>query len=91
MSYGRYNSDGFQQNGHASSGYGGGFGYGGGGGGGGGFDKQNGLGSSLHSIDWSHQQLARFEKNFYHEDRRVAERSERELQEFRDEKEIKVR
>ena len=94
MSFGRYNNDNFSSSGLDGSSYGGGYGANhgyGGGGYGGGFDKQSGLGSHLHSIDWGHQQLAKFEKNFYHEDRRVSERSEREVLKFRDEKEIKVR
>ena len=91
MSYSRYNNDSYSTNGYGSGGgYGGGsFGYDGHREGGS-YDKQSGLGSNLHSIDWSHQALAKFEKNFYHEDKRVSERSEREIQRFRDEKEIKV-
>lgn len=94
MSYSRYDKDIYQANSYGSGGYGGG--YGGGSYGydanrdGGRYDKQGSLGSNLHTIDWGHQQLAKFEKNFYHEDRRVSERSDREIQRFRDEKEIKV-
>jgi len=74
-----------------SNGYGGG-GYGGGYGGyGGGYDdKMGNLGGSLRTVDWSSTKLERFEKNFYVEDKRVSSRSEREIEDFRREKEIKV-
>ena len=49
------------------------------------------LGSSLRSIDWSQQKQITFEKNFYVEDKRVSSRSDREIEEFRRTKEIKVR
>ncbi|KAF5375581.1 hypothetical protein D9757_008530 [Collybiopsis confluens] len=48
------------------------------------------LGANLHSVDWSHTKLAQFEKNFYVEDKRVATRSEREIEDFRRSKEIKA-
>lgn len=87
QSYG--NSNGYSgHNGHGG-GYGGG-GYGGGGGWGG--DRMSdSLGSSLRSIDWSQQKQITFEKNFYVEDKRVSSRSDREIEEFRRTKEIKVR
>jgi len=74
-----------------SNGYGGG-GYGGGYGGyGGGYDdKMGNLGGSLRSVDWSSTKLERFEKNFYVEDKKVSSLSEREIEDFRREKEIKV-
>lgn len=74
-----------------SNGYGGG-GYGGGYGGyGGGYDdKMGNLGGSLRTVDWNTTKLERFEKNFYVEDKRVSSRSEREIEDFRREKEIKV-
>lgn len=49
------------------------------------------LGGSLRSIDWSQQKQIPFEKNFYVEDKRVSGRSDREIEEFRRIKEIKVR
>ncbi|KAH8831592.1 RNA helicase [Flagelloscypha sp. PMI_526] len=77
MSYGGYGS------------YGGG-GYGGGGYGGGGGDRMSNLGGGLHNVDWASTRLERFEKNFYVEDKRVSARSEREVEEFRRSKEIRV-
>lgn len=49
------------------------------------------LGGSLRSIDWSQQKQIPFEKNFYVEDKRVSSHSDREIEEFRRTKEIKVR
>ena len=84
-------------------GYGGGShgGYGGGGGGGGGgwgsgagghdsYDRMGNLGGGLRTVDWSSQKRAHFEKNFYVEDKRVSARSDREIEEFRKNKEMKV-
>lgn len=48
------------------------------------------LGQGLGNIDWSHQTLAKFEKNFYVEDERVSQRSEAEIAAFRAEKEMKI-
>ena len=48
------------------------------------------LGGSLRTIDWSQQKQIPFEKNFYVEDKRVSARSDREIEEFRRVKEIKV-
>ncbi|KAF8485866.1 DEAD-domain-containing protein [Russula ochroleuca] len=84
-----------------SNGYGGGYNgsYGGsyGGGGGGGFggswggDRMgDGLGGGLRTIDWSQLKQIPFEKNFYVEDKRVSSHSDREIEEFRRVKEIKV-
>ncbi|EKM57897.1 uncharacterized protein PHACADRAFT_251816 [Phanerochaete carnosa HHB-10118-sp] len=74
--------------------YGGGYsgGYGGGfhGGGGWGDDKMGGVGSGLRAIDWNQYKLERFEKNFYVEDKRVSARSDREIEDFRRIKEMKV-
>ncbi|KIK63192.1 hypothetical protein GYMLUDRAFT_72412 [Collybiopsis luxurians FD-317 M1] len=53
-------------------------------------DKMGNLGAGLRSVDWSQTKLAHFEKNFYIEDKRVLARSEREIEEFRRSKEIKV-
>lgn len=85
-----------------SNGYSGGYGgsYGGGysgghgshGGNWGGYDDRMGnLGGGLRSIDWSSAKLERFEKNFYVEDKRISALSEREVEEFRRSKDIKVR
>jgi len=80
-----------------SGGYGGsgGGGYGGGGGGGGGGwgghdDRMSNLGGGLRSVDWQTAKLEVFEKNFYIEDKKVSSRPEREIEEFRRTKEIKV-
>ncbi|KAJ9124301.1 ATP-dependent RNA helicase dbp2 [Naganishia vaughanmartiniae] len=69
---------------------GGGGGYGGGGGGFGGGDRMSQLGQNLGNIDWSHQTLTKFEKNFYVEDERVSRRSEEEIAAFRAAKEMKI-
>lgn len=83
QSYG--NSNGY--GGYHSNNYGGG-GYGGSWGG----DRNgDGLGGGLRNIDWSQQKSIPFEKNFYVEDKRVSSRSDREIEEFRRLKEIKVR
>lgn len=76
-------------------GYGGGYGGGNGGsysqqGGWGSEDKMHNLGGGLRAIDWSAHKLERFEKNFYVEDKRVSARSDREIEEFRRAKEMKV-
>ncbi|KDQ59212.1 hypothetical protein JAAARDRAFT_656136 [Jaapia argillacea MUCL 33604] len=75
-----------------AGGYGGGYGGGGGGGGWGGGheDKMQNLGGGLRNIDWNAERLARFEKNFYVEDKRVSARTDREIEEYRRVKEIKV-
>ncbi|THH16657.1 hypothetical protein EW146_g4016 [Bondarzewia mesenterica] len=77
--------------------YGNSGGYGGYGGGGhrsesgwGGGDKMSNLGGGLRTIDWSTQKASLFEKNFYVEDKRVTARSEREIEEFRRIKEIRI-
>ena len=86
QSYG--NSNGYS--GHNGS-YGGGYGGGGYGGSWGGGDRtSDGLGGNLRSIDWSQYKQTPFEKNFYVEDKRVSSRSDREIEEFRRAKEIKV-
>lgn len=66
-----------------------------GGGGGGGYggswgNNSDGLGGGLRNIDWSQQKQIPFEKNFYVEDKRVSSRSDRDIEEFRRTKEIKV-
>lgn len=70
-------------------GYGGGFG-GGGGGGGWGDDKMHNLGGTLRAVDWSSYKLETFEKNFYVEDKTVTAQTDREVEEFRRQKEMKV-
>jgi hypothetical protein len=85
QSYGNSNSNGYggyHSNNHGGGGYGGGWG---------GDRNGDGLGGSLRNIDWSQQKSIPFEKNFYVEDKRVSSRSDREIEEFRRLKEIKVR
>lgn len=87
MSYGH--NGGYGGGGYGGGGYGGGGGWGGGGGYG--EDKMSNLGGGLRNIDWGSTRLEHFEKNFYIEDKRVAALSDREVDEFRRLKEIKVR
>ena len=49
-----------------------------------------GLGDNLRQIKWDMASLAKFEKNFYEEDKRVVQRSEQDVEAFRREKEIQV-
>ena len=49
------------------------------------------LGGGLKAIDWGTQKIERFEKNFYVEDKRVASRTDKEIEEFRRAQQIKVR
>ncbi len=79
--------------GYGGGGYGGGYGGGGGGGGGwgGGDDRMGNLGGGLKNINWTSTKLEKFEKNFYIENDRITRKSDREIEEFRREKEIKVR
>ncbi|EIW84189.1 RNA helicase [Coniophora puteana RWD-64-598 SS2] len=94
MSYGgSYSGGGFGGGGGyggGGGGYGGGRGGWSGGGGGGHGDRMDGLGGGLKNIDWSSAKLERFEKNFYVEDKRVSAMSDREIEEFRRTKEIKI-
>ncbi|KAH8117723.1 DEAD-domain-containing protein [Phellopilus nigrolimitatus] len=48
------------------------------------------LGGGLRTIDWGTTRLEKFEKNFYREDPRVTARSEREIEDFRKLKEMKI-
>lgn len=48
------------------------------------------LGGGLRAVDWANAKIERFEKNFYAEDKRVTARSDREIEEFKRVKEIKV-
>ncbi|WAR53385.1 hypothetical protein PtB15_2B816 [Puccinia triticina] len=56
----------------------------------GGGDRMSGLGSGLGRPKWDNSTLTKFEKNFYVEDSRISARSEREIDQFRAEKEIQV-
>ena len=49
------------------------------------------LGGGRKNIDWSKHRLEKFEKNFHREDPRVTSRSDREIEDFRRQKEMKVR
>jgi len=53
-------------------------------------DKMANIGSGLKKQTFDLSTLAKFEKNFYREADSVKLRSEREIQEFRERKEIKV-
>ena len=57
----------------------------------GGGGRGGGLGAGLNKVDWSTTQLTPFEKNFYHEDPRVTERTPQQVEEFRRSKEITLR
>lgn len=48
------------------------------------------LGGGLRAVDWTNTRTEKFEKNFYVEDKRVTARTEREVEEFRRNKEIKI-
>lgn len=50
----------------------------------------NHLGNGLNTVDWTTTKLERFEKNFYVEDKAVSARSDREIEEFRRLKDIRV-
>jgi ATP-dependent RNA helicase DDX5/DBP2 len=67
--------------GYGSSSYGGGFDK---------FDKMADMGSGLKKQVFDLDKLPKFEKNFYREAPEVSRRSEREINEFRNEKEIRV-
>ncbi|POW00333.1 hypothetical protein PSHT_13090 [Puccinia striiformis] len=90
--YGGSSSGGYGGGGGGYGGGGGGYGGGGGGygGGGGGGDRMSGLGSGLNRPKWDSSTLTKFEKNFYNEDPRISSRSERDINQFRSEKEIQV-
>ncbi|POW04004.1 hypothetical protein PSTT_10672, partial [Puccinia striiformis] len=84
--YGGSSSGGYGGGGGGYGGGGGGYGGGGGGygGGGGGGDRMSGLGSGLNRPKWDSSTLTKFEKNFYNEDPRISSRSERDINQFRD-------
>lgn len=56
------------------------------------FDKYgtNGLGGGLPYIDWTIAKPPPFERNFYEEDKRISALTDREVEDFRRSKEIKV-
>ena len=95
--YGYSGSNGYS-NGASVNGYSGGGGYGAGGGGygGGGYgggaggDKMSNLGAGLKTQQWDLETLPRFEKAFYKEDPAITDRSQRDVDAFRKEKEISV-
>ncbi|CAK5268779.1 unnamed protein product [Mycena citricolor] len=83
MSYGGYGGN--------YGGVGGGGSWGGGGGGGGyGDDRMGNLGGGLRQIDWANTKVEHFEKNFYVEDKKVKERSDKDIEEFRRSKDIRI-
>jgi ATP-dependent RNA helicase DDX5/DBP2 len=53
-------------------------------------DKMSNLGGSLKTVDWASQKISHFDKNFYTEDKCVTAYSNREIEEFRRAKEMKV-
>ena len=73
--------------GYGRGGYGGGYG-GRSGGGYGSYGNDSSLGQNLTTPDFNN--LPKFEKNFYVEDKRVASRSEREIDDFRQQHDMKV-
>ncbi|BCS08973.1 RNA helicase Dbp [Aspergillus luchuensis] len=81
--------------GYGGGGYGGGYGGGGyggrgGGAGGAGGDRMSNLGSGLKKQEWDLDSLPKFEKSFYKEHADVAERSQRDVDEFRKKHEMAV-
>ncbi|KAL1861997.1 ATP-dependent RNA helicase dbp2 [Paecilomyces lecythidis] len=85
-----YHGGGGYSNGGGSA-RGGGYGGGGGGyGGGHGGDRMSNLGAGLKNQDWDISTLPKFEKSFYKEHPDVTARSEREVDQFRKEKEMTV-
>jgi ATP-dependent RNA helicase DDX5/DBP2 len=73
-----------------SNGYSSGGGYGGGGYGGAGGDKMSQLGAGLKEQDWDPATMPKFEKSFYKENPAVTNRSTRDVDAFRKEKEMAV-
>jgi ATP-dependent RNA helicase DDX5/DBP2 len=79
-----------QSNGYSggrSNGYSGGSGFDSYGAGG---DKMANMGAGLQKPNFDLETLPKFEKNFYHEATSVSRRSDREIEEFRAKKEIRV-
>ncbi|GKZ98363.1 ATP-dependent RNA helicase dbp2 [Aspergillus niger] len=85
------NGGGYGGGGYGGGGYGGG-GYGGrgGGAGGAGGDRMSNLGAGLKKQEWDLDSLPKFEKSFYKEHADVAERSQRDVDEFRKKHEMAV-
>ncbi|KAF7587262.1 ATP-dependent RNA helicase dbp2 [Aspergillus hancockii] len=75
------NGGGYGGGGYGGGGYGGG--YGGARGGAAGGDRMSNLGAGLKKQDWDLDSLPKFEKSFYKEHPDVANRSQREVDEFR--------
>lgn len=73
-----------------SNSYGGSNGYSSGGYGGGGGDKMSQLGAGLKQQEWDMSTLPKFEKSFYKENPNVTNRSSRDVDAFRKEKEMMV-
>ncbi|GAB1213642.1 ATP-dependent RNA helicase dbp2 [Aspergillus terreus] len=73
--------------GYSGGGYSGGGGYGGARGGG---DRMSNLGAGLKKQDWDLDALPKFEKSFYKEHPDVANRSQRDVDEFRKKHEMSV-
>ncbi|KAL2012653.1 hypothetical protein VTN00DRAFT_178 [Thermoascus crustaceus] len=89
-SYGSHSrSNGYHGGGGYSNGYHGGS-HGGYSGGHGGGDKMSNLGSGLKAQNWDLSTLPKFEKSFYKEHPDVTNRSARDVEQFRKEKEITV-
>ncbi|PYH62319.1 DEAD-box ATP-dependent RNA helicase DBP2 [Aspergillus niger CBS 101883] len=89
--YGGGGGGGYGGGGYGGGGYGGG-GYGGrgGGAGGAGGDRMSNLGAGLKKQEWDLDSLPKFEKSFYKEHADVAERSQRDVDEFRKKHEMAV-
>ncbi|CEL01381.1 Putative Phosphomethylpyrimidine kinase [Aspergillus calidoustus] len=84
---------GYGGGGYGGGGYGGGgggYGRGGGAAGGAGGDRMSNLGAGLKKQDWDLDTLPKFEKSFYKEHPDVANRSQREVDEFRKKCEMTV-
>ncbi|KAE8151288.1 P-loop containing nucleoside triphosphate hydrolase protein [Aspergillus avenaceus] len=86
--YGGGSGGGSYGGGYGGGSYGGG--YGGRGGGSGGGDRMSNLGSGLKKQDWDLDSLPKFEKSFYKEHPDVANRSQREVDDFRKKLEMAV-
>ncbi|GLA25996.1 RNA helicase Dbp [Aspergillus phoenicis ATCC 13157] len=81
---------GYGGGGYGGGGYGGGYGGRGGGAGGAGGDRMSNLGAGLKKQEWDLDSLPKFEKSFYKEHADVAERSQRDVDEFRKKHEMAV-
>ncbi|GKZ56137.1 ATP-dependent RNA helicase dbp2 [Aspergillus niger] len=88
--YGGGGGGGYGGGGYGGGGYGGGYGGRGGGAGGAGGDRMSNLGAGLKKQEWDLDSLPKFEKSFYKEHADVAERSQRDVDEFRKKHEMAV-